>query len=75
MLEKPPIVTKEEHYEVFDIAFNVGKLYNKSKNTSKKRKKLAFYSKNQYILFFILFIGRKNCSANDFCKVDRKIAA
>ena len=46
----------EMDFSIFAIAFNIGKLYNKKKNSSKKAKKEDVFSKNQHILFVLMKI-------------------
>jgi hypothetical protein len=62
-------------FAIFAIAFNIGKLYNKTKNTPKKQKKSPFIAKNR--LFFVVVI--KYCTTKNlehYCEDDcNKIAA
>jgi transposase len=49
-------------FGIFAIAFNIGKLYNKAKNTSKKQEKTIFFEKNLFIWIFILFLPKQRKS-------------
>jgi transposase len=49
-------------FAIFAIAFNIGKVHNKTKNTSKKQKKAPLFTKNICIFVFvvILYVKKKS---------------
>jgi transposase len=62
-------------FAIFAIAFNIGKLYNKTKNKSKKGEKSSFFAKNQFVLVFVIQLDQqKNVEYNIFTSLT-KLAA
>ena len=59
-------------FAIFAIAFNIGKMYNKGKNTPEKSKKSTFFIKNMSIF---VFLPQKYSKINIFGDYSRKIAA
>jgi transposase len=54
-------------FAVFAIAFNIGKMYNKAKNISKKSKNLPLLTKNTRIFVFVITLSvKKKLPLNDF---------
>ena len=59
-------------FAVFAIAFNIGKLYNKVKNTSKNKGKSSFFDENTFVFVSILiFVRKKTVSKNAFFPIPR----
>ena len=62
-------------FAIFAVAFNIGKLYNKTKNTSNNRKKSSLFAKNTCIFIFVIKLGTvKNINDKSWTHSD-KIAA
>ena len=62
-------------FAIFAIAFNIGKMYNKPKNSSKKQEKSHYFDKNQP--FFVFVIELATIEKFELAKLDTltKIAA
>ena len=56
-------------FAIFAIAFNLGKLHNKAKNTSKKQKNTACAAKKQGIFVFILIVCKQKTKMEQNYKV------
>jgi hypothetical protein len=41
-------------FAIFVIAFNIGKMYNKAKNSSKRKKKPPLFGKKTFFLVFVI---------------------
>jgi transposase len=62
-------------FAIFAIAFNIGKLYNKAKDTSKKQGKSSLFSENTFGFGFILIFVRKKSIAKNFYRTSQHYAA
>jgi hypothetical protein len=62
-------------FGIFAIAFNIGKLYNNAKNTSKKQEKFMFFGKNQFVCVFVMFLPQQRKSINEMDYNSYQIAA
>ncbi|MDR2691084.1 MAG: IS1182 family transposase [Dysgonamonadaceae bacterium] len=52
-------------FAIFAIAFNIGKLYNKTQIISKNPKKQSFFDQNEIVFVFILIFIKKNLSVDN----------
>jgi len=62
-------------FAIFAVAFNIGKLYNKAKNTSKNRKISSFLTGNTLVFVFILIFVRKESISKKFLPPIHRCAA
>ena len=62
-------------FGIFAIAFNIGKLYNKIKNTSKNQKKLLSEHQNIFVVVLMLLVIPKKGSIHKVYSQKTKIAA
>jgi transposase len=53
-------------FAIFAIAFNIGKLYNKTQNTSKNRKKSSLLAQNIYTFVITVIFTRQKLTATEF---------
>jgi hypothetical protein len=60
---------------IFAVAFNIGKLYNKTKNTSKKQRKSSLFAENTLVIVFIPIFVRKKAVSKDFYLTSQNEAA
>jgi transposase len=52
-------------FAIFAVAFNIGKLYNKAKNTAKNKGKSSLFAENMLVFVSILIFGRKKSVSKD----------
>ena len=62
-------------FTIFAIAFNIGKLFNKDKITTKNQEKSPPEEKSTLIVAFIVFVTNKKSFDLNFYSIPRKIAA
>jgi hypothetical protein len=62
-------------FAIFAIAFNIGKMYNKSQDKSKKREKSFVFAKNHFVLIFVLYLTPMKTSDGKFYSNEGKMAA
>jgi len=62
-------------FAIFAIAFNIGKMYNKTKNTSKSQKKSPSEQNNTLVVVFILLFIPNKANNRKFYDLSRRLAA
>jgi len=62
-------------FAIFAIAFNIGKLFNKTKNASKNQSKTLFYEKNTFLIVVFIPPHTKNMQSANFSYKSPLLAA